>query len=803
MSHKRNIDTVSILKYLGFFTLALLVAFILTATPAFSQEDLGSKFISYNKSHLQEKLYVHTDKSFYLAGEVLWFKVYAVDGVLNQPMDLSKVAYVEVIDRNHGQQMKAKIAMKEGSGNGSFFIPLTLNSGNYLLRAYTSWMKNFGPELYFEKAITIVNSVKAPVKFVSGDSAKYDIQFLPEGGWLVDGIRSRVGFRVADRDGKGKACTGVIRDQSGQEVANIQTVKFGLGNFYLTPTAGSRYEAEIKVQNGQILKIPLPTVKDQGFVMQVSDSSADDIYVNVYSKGGTGNETLSLFVNTRQSAKLLLSKSLQNHRAEFQIKRSALGEGVSHLTLFTENLTPLCERLYFVPPAAMNISLTSAKQNFESRQKVQVDVATSAVNRKSTAADLSVSVFLADSLQDPETGSILSYFWLSSDLTGRIESPDYYFSSTGTEQKEAIDNLMLTHGWRRFKWSEVFQPQVAKMNYAPEYEAHLVTGKITDKRTGQPADNIPGYVSVRGTNFLFNAAASDSNGNLRVSMPNFYGNEEIVVQTNPVRDSAYRIEVLNPFSDQFSSDSLVPFGLNTTLQPALVSHSIGTQVQNAFFPDSTQKFYMPEADTGAFFGKPDTRYYLDDYTRFTSLEEIFREYIAEVGVRRPEGKAKIMVLRDDRSFNNDDPLLLLDGVPYFNMDTVLRFDPLKIRRMDVMKRKYFLGLLVTGGVVSMTTYNGDLSASTLDPNAVILEYEGLQLEREYFSPVYETEKQTKSRLPDMRNVLYWSPSLKTDAHGKAQFKFYTSDQPGNYFVVVQGIDESGRAGAQVFPITVK
>jgi hypothetical protein len=226
---------------------------------------------------------------------------------------------------------------------------------------------------------------------------------------------------------KGKACSGVIRDQNGQELANIQTVKFGLGNFYLTPSAGSRYEAEINIQNGPTVKIPLPTIKDQGFVMQVSDSSADDIYVNVYSKGGTGNESLSLFVNTRQSAKLLLSKSLQNHRAEFQIKRSALGEGVSHLTLFTENLTPLCERLYFIPPAAMNISLTSAKQSFDSRQKVQVDVATTSSEQEIHGCGSFCFRFLADSLQTRKPEAFLSYFWLSSDLTGGIESPDYYF----------------------------------------------------------------------------------------------------------------------------------------------------------------------------------------------------------------------------------------------------------------------------------------------------------------------------------------------------------------------------------------
>jgi hypothetical protein len=140
-------------------------------------------------------------------------------------------------------------------------------------------------------------------------------------------------------------------------------------------------------------------------------------------------------------------------------------------------------------------------------------------------------------------------------------------------------------------------------------------------------------------------------------MPHFYRNEEIVIQTNPVRDSAYRIEVLNPFSDQFSSDSLVPFGLNTTLQPALVSHSIGTQVQNAFFPDSTQKFYMPEADTSIFFGQPRhtllPRRLYAFYFFGRNLSGIYSRKLVYAG---PRGKTKIMVLRDDRSFNNDDPV---------------------------------------------------------------------------------------------------------------------------------------------------
>ena len=59
-----------------------------------------SSFNQYNLNALQEKLFVHTDKDAYTAGELIWFKIYNVDGVNHQPLSLSKVVYVEILDIN-------------------------------------------------------------------------------------------------------------------------------------------------------------------------------------------------------------------------------------------------------------------------------------------------------------------------------------------------------------------------------------------------------------------------------------------------------------------------------------------------------------------------------------------------------------------------------------------------------------------------------------------------------------------------------------------------------------------------------
>ena len=133
----------------------------------------------------------------------------------------------------------------------------------------------------------------------------------------------------------------------------------------------------------------------------------------------------------------------------------------------------------------------------------------------------------------------------------------------------------------------------------------------------------------------------------------------------------------------------------------------------------------------------------------------------------------------------------------------MEYDPLKIKQVDVVSRKYFTGKQGIEGIVSYLTYQGNLDGFALDPGAIVLEYPGLQLQREFYAPAYETSDQIESPLPDFRNVLHWAPTVVTDSKGNASLHFYTSDRPGTYAVFVEGLTASGLAGSQVVYITVQ
>jgi len=126
-----------------------------------------------------------------------------------------------------------------------------------------------------------------------------------------------------------------------------------------------------------------------------------------------------------------------------------------------------------------------------------------------------------------------------------------------------------------------------------------------------------------------------------------------------------------------------------------------------------------------------------------------------------------------------------------------------IKRLDLVNRQYALGNHTFEGVVNLTTYQGDLNGILMNPRASIIEYPGIQEDREFYSPEYETEEEINSRMPDYRTLLYWAPQVKSGEYEKKPFSFYTSDLPGKYAVVVQGLTEKGVPGGQVVFFTVK
>jgi hypothetical protein len=289
-------------------------------------------------------------------------------------------------------------------------------------------------------------------------------------------------------------------------------------------------------------------------------------------------------------------------------------------------------------------------------------------------------------------------------------------------------------------------------------------------------------------------------------MKDIAGTPGIIVQTYTEDSNRYHVEVDDPFADQYAQRPLQAFLMPLKNPVTLSEHDISVQVENIYNGNKRRLFRQQVADSGRFYYHPNEIYLLDNYTRFTTMEEVLREYVFSVNVRRRGGKFHLPVLNDADRFNGlfeKEPLILLDGVPIFDIDKLMSYDPLKIRKLESVTRRYFFGDMAFEGIVNLFTYNGDLQGYELDPRATVIDYEGLQLQREFYSPVYETPQEAASHMPDFRNVLNWSPEIKSGRDGKYQAIFYSSDLPGKYMVEVQALSPTGIPGSNRIFFEVK
>lgn len=753
-------------------------------------QEISQNFTSFQNPIYQEKVFLHTDKSVYVTGEILWFKAYITSANDHKPSSLSHICYVEIIDRKNKAIIQGKIAIDAGTGDGSFILPASIRTGNYQIRAYTRWMKNFPPEMYFQKVISVINPGKKMLDSAGESTQRYHLAFFPAGGRLINGLESKVAFRLMDNNGKGTEGSGIVINDKKDTLTTFNTDGTGRGFFRLKPITGFTYQAIIKIQDTTVKAI-LPEVFEEGIILSLNKRE-DSIIIHIL---GNEDQMNPYYVVAQSNGTIPFVKEFYLRNGNFltRIPSENINEGVTKFTVFNHLRQPVSERLYYQPPTnPLQFTIGKVAENYSLRKPVEVEL-----NSQDTSlgnADLSVSVFLVDSLQSVPEDDISSFLWLQSDIGGPATAENINVSL-----QDLNDLTLLTSEWRRFNWSAILNKDQLEFGYLPEREGHLVKGRISPTVPG--IKSIKASAAVPGKNFTIAQSASDTDGEIQFNIEPFYGRHEIIFQT-AAKDSSYSVLAENPFSDRFLTTFYSYLQLDSQQSNAIAIRDIGVQLPTLSMGKTSDQFSLPaNFDTTIFFGTPSKTYFLDDYTRFKTMEEVMREYVTEVRVRNQQQLYTYKIYNENtKLFFEGDPLVLMDGVPVNNISKIINTDPLKVKKIDIVSRRFFLGNNTYDGIVSYTTYDEDPDVLNLDPNAVVMEYEGLQFPREFYS-ASDLATDSLRRIPDYRNVLYWSPTVNND-NGKRTISFFTSDIPGRYVIIVQGITPAGKAGVAMKQFTV-
>ncbi|MEN8800258.1 MAG: hypothetical protein ABF293_13465, partial [Flavobacteriaceae bacterium] len=109
----------------------------------------------------QEGIYLHQNSTLLFAGERLYYKLYCFDLKNRKLSNLSKIAYIQLLNNQNEAVFNHKIRLEAGTGIGDFSIPAELPTGSYKLLAYTNWMLSRAEKQYFESDLLIINPYKA------------------------------------------------------------------------------------------------------------------------------------------------------------------------------------------------------------------------------------------------------------------------------------------------------------------------------------------------------------------------------------------------------------------------------------------------------------------------------------------------------------------------------------------------------------------------------------------------------------------------------------------------------------------
>ncbi|MBV8390437.1 MAG: Ig-like domain-containing protein, partial [Mucilaginibacter sp.] len=317
-----------------------------------------------------------------------------------------------------------------------------------------------------------------------------DAQFFPEGGYLINGMRSRVAFKAIKPDGLGIESKGTIVDNNGTVVADFTSQHLGMGVFAMTPENGKTYKANFTFADGSQSSFDLPNVRAEGINLSVNNNAKDSLSIRITANDGyfQRNQNKTFYVMAQSGGVVCYAAQtvLRNTTYTATVAKNKFPTGILQVTVFSSKGTPLSERLVYVQNNdQLNLTMKTDLSAYSRRQKMRILV--TAKNKILPAeGNFSVSVINESIVpyDDDDAPNILSHLLLTSDLRGFIEKPGYYFNHSDEKSAADLDVLMLTQGYRRFTYKNILADKNPPVTFLPE-QGISVSG-ILRNNTGLP-----------------------------------------------------------------------------------------------------------------------------------------------------------------------------------------------------------------------------------------------------------------------------------------------------------------------------
>lgn len=760
---------------------------------------------AFSSAYPTEKIYLHYDKEYYVAGETIWFKAYLYSN--GKPSGLSNNLYIQFVNSSGKVIIDSRYPVMGAVAKGNINIPDSISQGNYYIRALTPGMLNFDEALIYKKNIFVFKPGGSNAKTATAQNVS--LQFFPESGNLVDNIEMVTGFKATDQWGSPVSVKGTIKTDDGKTVTSFSSYHDGIGRVIFTPIAGKKYTAEVQTEAG-LRTYPLPEVRSSGINLDVQDEKgAKKIILSRSEKDKAKFATLLLVAEINNQVVFENEIAFEDYPSVAgKIGTEDLPSGILHFTVFTKEGLPLAERLCFVDNGEYRTTGKINTVTFSPAKKAlnELEISFPDIMQRS----LSVSVTAVSGFGFNDNDNIYSRLLLTGDLKGHINDPAWYFAEQNDSTKLALDNLMITQGWSRFNWAKVMEGKLGDKKISDQLFI-AISGTVKDEKNKEifAGGKLNFYVEAGDTSKTTYEVLVDAKGGFKIDSLMVLGNSKFFYAYTDAKDKPRpALIVLN--SDKENSPSTIP---------ANAMENAGQENANAL---------VNKEEVSSRYGYAQSK--LDEVKELEKVtlqstkkrpSEIVNEKYSS-GVWRSGAKETLDNINEpanDKSLNVADYIKnsiqqveLQNGI-FVNRKNVSLMSGKKwavgifidqvpsniaqlrvIRVQDVALIKFFeagfvgVGSEFPGGAIAVYLKTKDEAK----PDKLnYFEYKGYAITKEFYNPDYSLP--ANQMVTDNRTTLYWNPDGFTSLENRSvKVSFYNNDFSKKFKVVVEGFDADGK-----------
>ena len=752
----------------------------------------------------QEKTYLQTDRSQFIAGETIWFKSYST--LFDKPNILSKVVYVTLSNAKGDLLQKQQLKLVKGSAAGNFDLPAKIPSGTYFIHAYTLWMLNFADFISSKKIIVYNIAAKKSSIEKPLIAQQLKVQFFPEGGQIIAGVANNIAFKSIDEFNLPVSISGNIVNSKNKLITNFKTLHNGMGTFNFIPENGETYSAIIN-ENVPVKTIALPAVLQEGITINCDNTNPLKCFVKLarseINKATYNN--LLLIAHHNYEVVYMAKINFDEGEDAVSISKKNLSAGLMQITIFTTAGKPIAERIVFIANYETPNFITSIDTNKRAKNSIEIDL--SAFKN----ADAAVSVCNADLDAPQQENNILSGLLLSSDLKGDIYQPAAYFKDKSAATIEQLDLLMLVNGWSRFNWKDVLAAKYTPLKYP--FETGLsITGTVlqSNGKSSLKSGKINLIIKGEDSTSIMAEANVNSNSTFVVSDLDFKKEATIYYQgTNQKSENALVAVKINTgymdslkqhkfnttlFKEDFKS---IPTAIkNMLIRQKLLDESAAPLMKEVVVKskklsvtDSVNQLYA-----SAIFENSDQTLIMDNGHYFDIFQYLQR-MVPGITINKTAEGTYLNFNRFDGAnfFSADDPnsgvQIFLNEVP-ISVTLLENINPSDVGIIKVFKGNTGIALGADRGAIALYTKKGVNTRDWRQKGFDVFKKAGYNVTREFYAMDY-AKLTTNNNFTDARPTLYWNPHV-TITNGKAIINFYNDDISKRSKVILEGIDENGK-----------